>query len=150
MTNRVKFSPTGLRISTSGVDVEAATLSQILFRAEDRSIPVAMRIGAALPVALNSPAILSYGRAFSSVPLSIIYFSTVEPTEFTPLYVVSGISNSDDYAWPVSYNPSTGGSIALVTQRKVDEIRVSNALYGSSSGLTPFGGWISAVVFDYE
>lgn len=150
MTNRVSFSPAGLRISVPGVDVDVATLPQLNFRAEDRSVPVIARLGGALPAAMNTLLTLTYPRAFTAPPLSIVYWSATDPTSTTPLFVVSDLSTAKDFAWPVAYNPYTLGSVGLVVNRLTDRITVANVLDGSSSGLSALGGWISAVVFDYE
>lgn len=150
MTNRVRFDPAGLRVSLPGVDVDTATRQQLSFRAEDRAVPVIFRLGGSLPASWEESLTLMYPTELSSPPLSIVYWSTIQPTATTELYVVSGLSSVKDFLWPVSYNAAPLGSVGLVVTRLSDRITVANVLDGSSSGLSALGGWISAIVFDYQ
>lgn len=149
MTNRVSFSSSGLLISKAGVDVTTAARKDLLFRAADRSMPILAKLSGFLPASFTSGLTLTYPKTFSSIPLSIVYYTASQPASTSPLFVLSGLGSQNDYSWPWDYNSSSGNTAMISVSKYVDKIIVKNEYDSSSSGISPTAGWISAVLFDY-
>lgn len=149
MAGRVLIDDTGLRIARAGVDVEAAGLADLHFRADDGSAPVILKSTVALNATLNVVTTIWYGQTLPQVPMSVLFWSPGTPGAATTQFMLSAMGNMDTFVWPVGYAPSSGDTSFFFIRKFVDRIEMHSERNFSSGAEAPgLGGCVSAVIYD--
>jgi hypothetical protein len=147
MTNRVILDSSGLRVSRAGVDVLTAALADIVFRADDKSMPIITRVTAAMPSSWGTVVSLAYGKTFSYIPHSSLLHTPSAISSATYYSIICDAVDCDGFIEGVP--AGVNGDIPfLYWKRYYNRVDIWQT-HASGGGANLLGGYVTMVLYDY-